>query len=83
MSSPLELLLHEMSSFDGSVEDFENTVQERIDRLAKKHSRELAELLRLKKSYKRLAKRNNPIRNGSKKSKWHKLKGENIGFSNI
>ena len=72
-----------MSAFDKSVEDFENTVQERIDSLAKKHRGELAELLRLRKSYKRLAKRNNPIHNGSKKSKWHKLKGGNIGFSNI
>jgi len=81
--SSSELLLHEMSAFDKSVEDFENTVQERIDSLAKKHRGELAELLRLRKSYKRLAKRNNPIHNGSKKSKWHKLKGGNIGFSNI
>ena len=72
-----------MRSFDSSVEEFENTVQERMENLASKHTSELSELLRLRRSYRRLTKRNNANSNWNKTNIRMKLKNAATGFSNI
>ena len=78
-----DLLLHEMASFDQSVEGFEKSMNEKLEKLSSKHHGELDELLRLKKSYKRLMKRNNVQYDEKKNSKKYKLSGGSAGFSNI
>ena len=72
-----------MRSFDASVEEFENTVQERLEQLALSHKNELSELIRLRRSYKRHTKRNNANSNGNKNGIRLKIKNAAAGFSNI
>ena len=55
-----EMLLRKMAEFDASVEQFEQTVTEKIDAMTKRHDLEIKELLRLQKSYQRLMKRKYP-----------------------
>ena len=54
------MLLRKMAEFDESVEQFEQTVTEKLDAMTKRHDLEIKELLRLQKSYQRLMKRKYP-----------------------
>lgn len=54
------MLLRKMEAFDTSVEQFELTVNEKLESMTKRHDLETKELLRLQKSYERLMKRKYP-----------------------
>lgn len=82
-ASTLESLLCNMESFDESVQKFENSVNEKLDKMSWNHHAELDELVRLKQSYSRLLKRAPAHHNSMKNSKKYKLSGANISFSEL
>lgn len=72
-----------MAGFDESVENFETSLNEKLAKMSMKHQSELDELLRLKKSYKRLMKRTDINYEERKSSEKYELKNADLGFSEI